>query len=267
MSGLREDFYIIGHRGAAGEKLENSLEGFEHALTLDIDAVELDIREHSSELWVFHDPDLERLTGTPGLFEDHPDPATIRLNNGEAVPKLKQVLDLYWGKMPVNIEIKSITDLDLLLQLLDQYPDPGTPQELPWILISSFDHDIIHQLDQLEITWPLAPITDLLHRQVAADLEHITPFSWHFDHQALDLNAVQELRKQGIPSLVFTVNDSARTEAQATGRGRNFHRLSLQNDTNQLDLKRLSTHLRISDGRRHPSRDLRPETHQELEPV
>ncbi len=33
-------FFIIGHRGAVGEKFENSLSGFEYALTLDIDAIE-----------------------------------------------------------------------------------------------------------------------------------------------------------------------------------------------------------------------------------
>ena len=151
MSALSEDFYIIGHRGAAGEKLENSLEGFEHALTLDIDAVELDIREHSSELWVFHDPDLERLTGTPGVFEEYSDPSTIRLRNGEAVPKLKQVLDLYWGRMPLNIEIKSVTKLELLLQLLGQYPELETPQGLPWILISSFNHEAIRKAQAAEL--------------------------------------------------------------------------------------------------------------------
>ena len=43
------DFFIIGHRGAAGEKFENSLSGFKHALTLDIDAIELDVRAHSGE--------------------------------------------------------------------------------------------------------------------------------------------------------------------------------------------------------------------------
>ena len=210
MPGLNRDFYIIGHRGAAGERLENSLEGFEHALTLDIDAVELDIREHSSELWVFHDSDLERLTGTPGLFEDQTDLAAIHLSNGEAIPTLKQVLDLYWGKMPLNIEIKSITNLELLLQLLDQYPVLETPRGLPWILISSFDHDIIQNLDQLNTPWPLAPITDLYHHQAAADFEPTIPYSWHFDDQCLDFNAVQELHSKGIPSLVFTVNDSAR---------------------------------------------------------
>jgi glycerophosphoryl diester phosphodiesterase len=210
MSGLSEDFYIIGHRGAAGEKLENSLEGFEHALTLDIDAVELDIREHSSELWVFHDPDLERLTGTPGVFEEHSDPSAIRLRNGEAVPTLKQVLDLYWGKMPLNIEIKSVTNLELLLQLLGQYPELETPQGLPWILISSFNHEAIRKLKQLNCSWPLAPISSGIPLQFAAEIDQLAPFSWHFHNEYLDFELVQKLRDQGVSSFVFTVNDSAR---------------------------------------------------------
>ncbi len=207
-----EHFYIIGHRGAAGEKLENSLEGFKYALTLDIDAVELDIREHSSELWVFHDPDLERLTGTPGVFEEHSDPSAIRLHNGEAVPTLKQVLDLYWGKMPLNIEIKSVMHPELLLQLLGQYPELDTPQGLPWILISSFNHNAIRKLKQLNCTWPLAPITSGIPLQFAAEIEQLEPFSWHFDNEYLDFDLVQSLREQGVSSFVFTVNDSARAD-------------------------------------------------------
>lgn len=63
------NFYLIGHRGAAGEKFENSMSGFEHALTLDIDAVELDIRQHAGELWVIHDQELDRLTDATGKFQ------------------------------------------------------------------------------------------------------------------------------------------------------------------------------------------------------
>ena len=74
MSRLSDNFYIIGHRGAAGEKMENSLSGFQHTLKLDISGIELDVREHSGELWVIHDSDLERLTGNPGQFEEQPDP-------------------------------------------------------------------------------------------------------------------------------------------------------------------------------------------------
>jgi glycerophosphoryl diester phosphodiesterase len=212
MQDFSENFYIIGHRGAAGEYLENSLEGFKHALTLDIDAIELDVREHSSELWVIHDDDLERLTGTAGLFEEHANPSSIRLRNGETVPTLKQVLDLYWGKLPVNIEIKSISNLKLLLDLLADYPALEPAVGLPWIIISSFDHVAIRQLRQLDCPWPLAPITLGIPLQVDAELTQIAPFSWHFYHEYLDFDLLRRLREQGVQCLVFTVNDKNRAQ-------------------------------------------------------
>jgi glycerophosphoryl diester phosphodiesterase len=212
MPGFSENFYIIGHRGAAAECFENSLEGFKHALTLDIDAIEIDIREHSSEFWVIHDDDLERLTGNVGLFADHANPSTIRLRNGEAVPTLRQVLDLYWGKMPVNIEIKSVANLNLLLDLLAEYPTQKPVVGLPWILISSFNHATISQLRQLDCPWPLAPISTGIPLQTAVKLKQIAPFSWHFDDKYLDFGLLQQLREQGVPSLVFTVNDIKRAQ-------------------------------------------------------
>jgi glycerophosphoryl diester phosphodiesterase len=210
MSKLSENFYIIGHRGAAREKFENSTEGFKHALTLGIDAIELDIREHSGELWVIHDHDLERLTGEPGLFEDQPDPSRLRLLNGEAVPTLKQVLDLYWGKMPVNIEIKSVTSPALLLELLAGYPTTDASPGLPWVLISSFNHEALCQLMALQCPWPLAPISSGIPLQTAFELERLAPFSWHFDDEYLDFEMVQELRTKGVQTLVYTVNSPER---------------------------------------------------------
>ncbi len=205
-----DPFYIVGHRGAAGEKLENSLDGFRHTLTLAIDAIELDLRQHSSELWVLHDRDLERLTTSTGRFEDQADPSSIRLRNGEAVPTLRQVLDLYWGKMPVNIEIKSVADPCLLLDLLARYPAPEARHGHPWILISSFNHDVLSQLRELGCSWPLAPISKDIPIQVAVELKQIAPWSWHFHDDYVDLELVGQLRDQGVPSLVFTVNDTAR---------------------------------------------------------
>ena len=208
----REDFFIIGHRGAAGEHLENSLTGFKHALTLDITAIELDIREHSGELWVIHDEDLERLTGKPGLFENCPNPGTIQLHNGEPVPTLRQVLDLYWGVMPMNIEIKSVANLNLLLDLLAEYSLPESVKAMPWILISSFNHAALRQLRQLDCPWPLAPITTGIPLTTEAELGQIVPFSWHFDNEYLDFDLVNQLGEQGVPSLVFTVNDLHRAQ-------------------------------------------------------
>jgi glycerophosphoryl diester phosphodiesterase len=172
--------------------------------------IEIDIREHSSELWVFHDHDLERLTGKPGLFEKQADPTRIQLLNGEPVPTLQQVLDLTWGKLPLNIEIKVVEHLELLLDLLARYPAADTRDGLPWNLISSFDHAAIKQLRDRDCGWPLAPITTGIPLQTKLEIEQIAPYSWHFHDEYLDFELVRALREQGIPSLVFTVNDVER---------------------------------------------------------
>jgi hypothetical protein len=46
--------------------------------------------------------------------------------------------------------------------------------------------------------------------QTKTELEQIAPYSWHFNDEYLDVELVQELRDQGIPSLVFIVNDIVR---------------------------------------------------------
>jgi glycerophosphoryl diester phosphodiesterase len=210
MADISENFYIIGHRGAAGELFENSLEGFEYALSLGIDMIEIDIREHASGLWVIHDHDLERLTGTAGWFEQHADPSQILLLNGEPVPTLQQVLDLTWGKLPLNIEIKAVENLDLLLDLLAGYPPAEPADGLPWNLISSFNHSAIARLRERGCPWPLAPISHGIPLQVDIEIERIAPYSWHFDNEYLDFDLVRTLRDRGIPSMVFTVNDIER---------------------------------------------------------
>ncbi len=212
-----EKFYIVGHRGAAGERFENSLDGFRHALGLEIDGVEIDVRDHSGEIWVIHDDDLGRLTGTSGRFIEHPDVAQLTLRNGEPVPRLRQVLDLYWGKMPVNIEIKALADPEGLLALLAGYPALPPSDGLPWILISSFNHRALTRLRALGCAWPLAPISLGVPLEIDATLAELAPWSWHFDDEYLDLDLVARLRERGVASLVFTVNDPARAQALAAG--------------------------------------------------
>ena len=209
---MSDSFYIIGHRGAAGVCLENTLGGFEHAIALGVDGIELDVQENSGELWVFHDRTLERLSNAGGAFDRHPDPASIRLNDGSAIPTLKKVLELAWQRVSINIEIKAVNNLGLLLEILESCC-PSTDDAdggLPPILISSFNHPALVQLHQRGCRWPLAPI--VAHQPACTDYEYrsISPFSWHFDNDQLDFQRVMQLREQGILSLVYTVNDPER---------------------------------------------------------
>lgn len=202
-----QTFFTIGHRGAGGEKFENSLSGFQHALSLDLDAIELDIRIHSDELWVIHDDDLERLTGQPGHFGDLLDPAEVRLKNQEPIPRLREVLDLCWGKTPVNIEIKSFNTAAKLNDLLCEYPALEPNPTFPWILISSFDHRQILQLRDLDCPWALALLTHGIPMQLERDIEQLKPYSWHMHDEYLDYDLIKKIQAQGVRVMVYTVND------------------------------------------------------------
>jgi glycerophosphoryl diester phosphodiesterase len=207
-----QPFYFIGHRGAAGEKFENSMSGFEYALSLDIDALELDIQLHGGELWVMHDHDLERLTGATGRFDELDDPAALRLLNGEPVPRLSEVLDLIWGKIPINIEIKSPGTGPVLLGLLEQYPAIDQVSDFPWIIISSFDHRQILELRSQGCLWALAPIILGIPLNARQLIDDIKPFSFHLHNEYLDFDLVREIQQQGVRVMVFTVNKPDRVE-------------------------------------------------------
>ena len=73
--------------------------------------IELDVRMLADgTAVVFHDADLERMTGTPGKIAhcDRQQLASLRLlDTLEPIPSLQAVLDFVGGRVPLLIEIKS----------------------------------------------------------------------------------------------------------------------------------------------------------------
>ncbi len=64
---------VIGHRGAATLAPENTWEGFDVALSVQVDAIETDIREtRDGELILMHDERLDRTTNGEGLVHMTP---------------------------------------------------------------------------------------------------------------------------------------------------------------------------------------------------
>jgi len=62
---------IIGHRGAPGHAPENTIVGFERALELGADVLEMDVRmTRDGELVVMHDPTVDRTTDGSGRIAD-----------------------------------------------------------------------------------------------------------------------------------------------------------------------------------------------------
>ncbi len=102
----------LAHRGLhdrARGIVENSRAAFAAAIAAGY-GIELDVqRSLDGEAMVFHDHEMPRLTGEPGLVHDY-DAASlgrIALSGGnETIPTLAEVLALVAGRTPLLIEIK-----------------------------------------------------------------------------------------------------------------------------------------------------------------
>ncbi len=99
---------IIGHRGAKGLAAENTLASLEAGFANGADILEFDVRTTKDNiLVVIHDARLTRThkrnVAISGLTLDELRTASI----DNPVPTLKEVLDEYYGKILLNIEIKS----------------------------------------------------------------------------------------------------------------------------------------------------------------
>src|SRR5437016_1532910 len=107
----------VAHRGGSHLAPQNTLASFRNALTLPVDAIELDVHmSRDGHAIVFHDYTVNKLTNSSGNLLDL-DFAYLRSLNAAAhfpggwpepqqIPTLREVLELARGHVQVYIEIK-----------------------------------------------------------------------------------------------------------------------------------------------------------------
>jgi glycerophosphoryl diester phosphodiesterase len=116
---------IVGHRGAKGLELENTVKGFKLTKELGVDSIELDVLStRDGILVVCHDDDLKRLSGKQVKVSEltYSELAEIHLTNNETIPLLYDVLALLKG-LHVIIDVKTDKHLDELFMIINKYPD------------------------------------------------------------------------------------------------------------------------------------------------
>jgi glycerophosphoryl diester phosphodiesterase len=137
---------IIGHRGAAGIALENTLPAFKQAVVLGVPAIEFDVHATKDGQFVIcHDETLKRVSTSSKRIKDltYRELQAIPLYNGSAVPLLHEVLDLARATHTgVIVEVKAFDDLESLCTLLDKYQDLE-------MVIASFNHKAMRELRKL----------------------------------------------------------------------------------------------------------------------
>lgn len=108
---------LYGHRGAAGEAPENTLDGFAYARRIGVRAFELDVRlSADAQLVVIHDATLERTANAVGKVSDFTTAQLKRLDarntcptwkHPVGVPTLTEVLQLHNDLDAFQLEVKS----------------------------------------------------------------------------------------------------------------------------------------------------------------
>lgn len=136
---------VIGHRGAAGSELENTLASIKRAMDMGIYAIEIDVRKtKDGQLVVCHDADLLRTAGDSRRLSDLTlnQLQKIPLLTGSHVPTLSEALDLLGNKLCI-IELKETGCGATLIQILKPHPKSN-------VIIASFKREALEEIKSLD---------------------------------------------------------------------------------------------------------------------
>lgn len=159
----------VAHRGGSHLAPENTLAAFRNALTMPVDAIELDVQmTRDGQAIVFHDATVDRVTDGTGNFLDLDFPYVRSLNaaahfsggwpQSEQVPTLSEVLELAKGRISVYIEIKA-SERDGLHHAYPHIIEAVVEavrgaKILDHVLIMSFDWSVLPLVKSLEPSLP-----------------------------------------------------------------------------------------------------------------
>lgn len=193
---------MIAHRGASGERPENTLAAYALAVEQGADMIEIDLHlTRDGAVAVTHD---EALPGVGAVGEASLD--ALRAVAPE-LPDLEEVLDAFGARIPFNLELKTGS----------RGPYPGLEEKVrecvtrrglgESILFSSFDDRVLARLRALDAS---ARIGVLVGRRPGAWLERcraVEAEAVHLRRERADAAAVGRAHAAGLRVHVYTVDD------------------------------------------------------------
>ena len=160
------DVIVIGHRGAMGHALENTIESVEKAINLKVDGIEIDVfKSKSGELIVYHDPSLSRLSNSNAFIEQISLDSIkkIELIGGLSIPTLNEVIDIIPEKIFLNIELKGENTAHETNKIIIKYLSKSNLNPSKFI-ISSFRWDELKKFRNINKDVPIAILVDSLYK-------------------------------------------------------------------------------------------------------
>lgn len=203
--------FCIAHRGGPviGDHTspENSLEAITRSLELGVDAIEIDIWQIGGELLVTHDRRFGRQLNGEGLITNKSlaELRRLKLENGEPIPTLTQVLELVGERALLNIEVKGQDCVPALIQTLTTF-SRERQVSLEQYVVSSFDHQQLFQMLQQAPTIRRAVLIEGIPLDYAQCCEALQAYAFNTHLSFLSPALIEDARKRGLKNWVYTVN-------------------------------------------------------------
>lgn len=194
----------IGHRGAKGHVAENTLASFEKAITLHVDAVELDVHLSSdNEIMVIHDATIDRTTTKKGFIKEFTSTALKELD----IPTLEDVFHLIKKRCIINIEIKDVNATQKVIQLIEKFIN-----EHHWsynlFQISSFDWAVLEEVTITNSKIAIGVLTEDSIEKALAFAKKINAYSLNPYFKLLNQEKVKLIHANGFKIYTWTVNST-----------------------------------------------------------
>lgn len=110
---------VIGHRGAKGGATANTIDAMHLALSQGADGLEFDVRMTKDNVpVVIHDNSLRSTRGIKKSVKNLTYAELQLVSQHDPVPTLIEMLDEFWGKTYLNIEIKTSGSATSIIEIL-----------------------------------------------------------------------------------------------------------------------------------------------------
>ena len=206
-----KDILVVGHRGALGHALENTIESVKKAIELNVDGIEIDVfKSKTGELVVYHDPFLSRLSNSNAFIEQISLDSIkkIKLLGGQSIPTLNEVIEIIPENIFLNIELKGENTAIETNKVIIEYINRSnfTPSSF---IVSSFRWDELVEFRNTNKDVPIAILVDSLYKiDIAIKLaKEINAFAINPNNEFLTKEIVKKVQSFNIKVYPYTIND------------------------------------------------------------
>ena len=201
---------VIGHRGAAGHEVENTIPSIDKAISFGVDAVEVDVFLcKSGELVVFHDENLSRLTNSSAFIESLTLDSIkkIEVFNNHKIPTLNEVIKFINNRIHLNIELKGINTAKPTYKLLKSIFS-NKKQLIEKISISSFNWNELEIMYDLDKDIQTAVLVEKRPVEMAINqAKKINAKAINIDFKQLNKKVVKKIKSENLIINAWTVNE------------------------------------------------------------